>query len=106
MKALLAFAVTVAVAGAPTWAQTTQQMPRHPSNTQNAPGEGGTSKPGVPGHAGTESGPSPSSGSSMPGAKDSGPSVTRQRDQSKVPGLPGGKSGASAPQGGSEGAAQ
>jgi hypothetical protein len=58
---------------------------------QNAPGTGGTSKPGVAGLPGSKSGPTktpeslPQSGSSTP--------PTLQQDQSKVPGMTGSKSG-------------
>jgi hypothetical protein len=58
---------------------------------QNAPGTGGTSKPGVTGLPGSKSGATktpeslPQSGSSSP--------PTLQQDQSKVPGMTGSKSG-------------
>jgi hypothetical protein len=56
---------------------------------QNAAGTGGTSKPGVAGLPGSKSGPTKThetqSGSSTPG--------TLQQDQSKVPGMPGTRSG-------------
>jgi hypothetical protein len=71
----------------PGWAQgvTTQGQPTQ----QNAPGTGGTSKPGVPGLPGSKSGPT---------VTPSGNTVLETKthpsgDQSGVQGLPGNKSG-------------
>jgi hypothetical protein len=89
----LAIAAIVAVAP-PAWSQgvTTQGAPTQ----QNAPGTGGTSKAGLPGMPGTESGPAVSpSGTTMPE-----PSLMRRNDQqsgdeSGVPGKPDTQSGPS-----------
>jgi hypothetical protein len=104
MKPLLAF-VTLAVAGAipamvalPAEAQTAapQSTMQEQSVDQNAPGSGGVSKPGTTGLPGSKAGPAIDrpSGSRAPDSNMSGTSTAPQQDQSKAPGLPGGKSGA------------
>lgn len=87
-KVLCGVAVAAIVAGTlPAWSQTNQMQGQSPQ--QNAPGTGGTSKPGVPGLPGSKSGPTVTrSGNTLPEAKTS-PSG----DQSGVKGLPGNKSG-------------
>ena len=83
----VATAAIVAIA-LPAWAQgvTTQGQPTQ----QNAPGTAGVSKPGVPGLAGSKSGPTVTpSGSTVPESK-----AHPSGDQSGVQGLPGNKSGA------------
>ena len=82
----VATAAIVAIA-VPAWAQgvTTQGQPTQ----QNAPGTAGTSKPGVPGLAGSKSGPTVTpSGNTVPETK-----THPSGDQSGVQGLPGNKSG-------------
>jgi hypothetical protein len=90
MKTLLsgvALAAIVAVA-LPAWSQPNTMQGQ--STQQNAPGTGGTSKPGVPGLPGSESGPTVTpSGTTVPEASRTRP----DGDESKVPGLPGSKSG-------------
>ena len=89
MKGLLsgcAMAAIVALAS-PVWAQgiTTQGQPVR----QNAPGDAGTSKPGVPGLPGNKSGPTVTpSGTTVPETR-----AHPSGDQSGVKGLPGNKSG-------------
>jgi hypothetical protein len=56
----------------------------------NAPGAGGTSKPGVSGAPGSKSGPAAGSQGSAPSTSD--PATTHQ-DPSGVRGMPGSKSG-------------
>jgi hypothetical protein len=108
MKYLLGSAAVAALlfAGVPASAQT--------SNDHNAPGTAGVSKPGVAGKPGSKSGPSEheksgsrgmSGSSSHESGTTSGPasgnsgtvdtSNTHMQDQSKVPGMPGNKSGPS-----------
>lgn len=93
-KFLSVVAVTaLATASLPAWSQTNAS----PSNdqTQNPPGVGGTSKPGIAGHPGNKSGPDArQSGTSTP-PSNAGTATSPSRDESKVPGLPGGKSGPS-----------
>lgn len=62
---------------------------------QNEPGTGGTSKPGVQGDTGGKNGPSAKDAGAMaPDAGASGASSgAAGSDNSKVPGLPGNKSG-------------
>jgi hypothetical protein len=93
MKALVIGAAAVTLAAAsPGWSQTDAQQPQTPSNEQMAPGAGGVSKPGVAGKPGSKSGPTvgPSSGTSAPQDNSS----SKSGDESKVPGTPGNKSGA------------
>jgi hypothetical protein len=88
MKTVLGLLISVALTGAiPAFAQSTA-----PDNQkQNAPGTGGTSKPGVTGLPGSKSGPATtSSGEPTPSANSR---TTKSHDESKVPGLPGSKSG-------------
>ena len=96
MKSLLSsVALSALVAILPAWSQTTAPATGAPSNEQNAPGTGGTSKPGTPGLPGSKSGPAAgtSSGTSVPDATSS---PATSKDEGKVPGLPGGKSGPAA----------
>jgi hypothetical protein len=68
-----------------------QDATQSPSNQQNAPGTGGTSKPGTAGLPGGKSGRAAKSGNtsaSTPGAAG--------RDESRVPGMAGSKSGSTA----------
>ena len=77
----------IVLLASPAWAQgvTTQGQPTQ----QNAPGTAGTSKPGVPGLAGSKSGPTVTpSGNTVPETK-----THPSGDQSGVQGLPGNKSG-------------
>ena len=85
------FAVTAVAASAQT-ATTSDNS----GAQQQAPGAGGTSKPGVSGLPGGKSGPAVTPSGS---GSSSGPATTstRQRDQSNVPGQPGDKSGATDP---------
>lgn len=87
-KLLCGVAVVTMVAGAlPGWSQTNQLQGQ--STQQNAPGAGGTSKPGMPGLPGSKSGPTVTpSGNTLPEAQ-----THPSGDQSGVRGLPGNKSG-------------
>jgi hypothetical protein len=80
----IAAALTTAL---PVWAQgvTTQGQ----TTQQNAPGTAGTSKPGVPGQPGSESGPAVTPSGTTTAVSRTHPSG----DQSGVRGLPGNKSG-------------
>jgi hypothetical protein len=66
---------------------------------QNEPGTGGTSKPGTAGDVGGKNGPSAKEGSGAAANTNSGTSsatgAPAGSDNSKVPGLPGNKSGPS-----------
>src|SRR5690348_1287115 len=97
----LAAAAALMTATLPAWAQTTTSpSSKSDQQMQNAPGSGGTSKPGVSGQAGNKSGPAAKeNGSSSSSTGSSGsstpPSALPSQDSSKVPGLPGNKSGPS-----------
>jgi hypothetical protein len=116
MKQLLSGAALAVLIAVPLHASAQTSTPRSGTQTestqQNTPGTGGVSKPGTPGKPGSKSGPaarepSGSSGTSTPGASGttSGPGSSNpgpvstgnanQQDQSKVPGVPGNKSGPS-----------
>ncbi len=99
MKHLMTTSLLIAAMALPSLAQTnapstTGKLPA--AEQQNAPGQGGTSKPGVPGVPGIKSGPADKS-SSGAGAGVTGKTTPSQgaagSDESKVPGLPGNKSG-------------
>ncbi len=93
MMLLRCIAVTFfAVYGLPTGAQTTSPSTgaQNQSVQDNAPGTGGTSRPGVPGLPGSKSGPAVRSQGSDP---SSGDSTTTHQDPSGVRGLPGSKAG-------------
>jgi hypothetical protein len=83
--------------GLPAKAQTTGSTAPNSAMTgepQVKPGDGGTSKPGVTGKPGAESGSTTSSGGPPAGSSsDSTSNPTKQQDQSHVPGAAGGKSG-------------
>jgi len=88
MKTILGLLMSVAVIGAvPAIAQSTNPD----EQKQNAPGAGGTSKPGVPGLPGSKSGPTATQ--SGPAPSTAHKDMTKSHDESKVPGLPGSKSG-------------
>jgi len=88
MKTILGLLMSVAVIGAvPAIAQSTNPD----EQKQNAPGVGGTSKPGVPGLPGSKSGPTATQ--SGPAPSTAHKDMTKSHDESKVPGLPGSKSG-------------
>jgi hypothetical protein len=65
------------------------------SAQQNAPGHGGTSKPGIAGKPGSKSGPTArhNKNGSTAGSGSSTKETVRHQDESKVPGKPGSKSG-------------
>jgi len=102
-------ATAFAAAAFPALSQTTEVDPgmQNKSSQQNAPGTGGTSKPGTPGLPGSKSGPGESMTvgegsatrsagglvSNAPGTGSNGSEITKQQDQSGVRGLPGSKSG-------------
>ncbi|MDB5394110.1 MAG: hypothetical protein JWM91_1616 [Rhodospirillales bacterium] len=92
MKMILGVLISVALTGPmPAFGQSAA-----PDNqTQNAPGTGGTSKPGVAGLPGSKSGPTETS-SGKTRSDTSNTSTTKHHDESKVPGLPGSKSGPTA----------
>lgn len=93
MKTILGLLMSIAViGGAPAFAQS--QNPDY--EKQNAPGTGGTSKPGVPGKPGSKSGPTTTPSGAAPSTANK--DMTKSHDESKVPGLPGSKSGPAAKQ--------
>jgi hypothetical protein len=81
-------AALLATTVSPASAQTNTAPQTSPVPLQNAPGTGGTSKPGMQGLAGSKSGPAVRESS---GSSDK--TTTKQQDESKVPGLSGGESG-------------
>jgi hypothetical protein len=93
MKIVLGVLTAAALmAATPAWAQSPSSQSSAPDQgKQNAPGTGGTSKPGVAGLPGSKSGPAMTkSGDAAPSSQNE---MTKHRDESKVPGLPGSKSG-------------
>jgi hypothetical protein len=113
MKTLVSAIVATAFVAAsfPASSQTSEVKPgmQNQSSQQTAPGTGGTSKPGTPGLAGSESGPSETimvgegaavrspggmqSSEPVGGADSNASTITKQQDQSGVRGLTGSKSG-------------
>ncbi len=94
MKMLLsAAAVALAMGSLPAWSQTTTS----PTNDQlqNAPGTGGTSKPGVAGQTGNKSGPAAQQSGTSASRSLTGTTTSPSQDESKVQGMPGNKSGPS-----------
>jgi len=100
MTALAASVILTAVT-VPAWAQTTESTAPNSAMTgepQVKPGTGGTSKPGVAGKPGAESGSMKSPGSTLTGSNSvSASNSTKQQDQSNVPGAAGSKSGPNTP---------
>lgn len=93
----LAAAAALVTASLPAWSQTNPS--KSDEQTQNAPGSGGVSKPGVPGQPGNKSGPAAKKSETTRGMGSTGSSTpstaTPSQDSSRVPGLPGNKSGPS-----------
>jgi hypothetical protein len=98
MKALFtAAAIALIAASSPVLAQSTTTQPNSATPQQDAPGQGGRSKVGVPGQPGNKSGPNANDGNASGQQGASAPEQTKPAgsDESKVPGLPGNKSGPS-----------
>ncbi|HVJ54171.1 MAG TPA: hypothetical protein VM689_17020 [Aliidongia sp.] len=93
MKTALIGTAMLLMAAGPTFAQSQTATPPQGSpgtmSQQNAPGAGGTSKPGTAGLPGSKSGPTAKPSSTGAPAN----STTPQQDQSKVPGKSGAESG-------------
>lgn len=93
MKFFAAALAAAILLAAPALAQNTDAVG---GTQQNEPGTGGTSKPGVQGEVGGKNGPAATpndAGNAHPPANTSGSSTAAATDNSKVPGLPGNKSG-------------
>lgn len=100
MKHLI-FSVTVAVLALAPLAAPAQNAFSKPNSFNNAPGDGGVSKPGVPAKPGTEAGLAVESGGQV--LPDHAPPQTRLQDETGVQGLPGTESGSSMPPGRNDG---
>lgn len=92
MKRLAAALSAAMLFAVPAFAQNTDAVG---GTQQNEPGTGGTSKPGVQGDVGGKNGPAakPGDAASSPANTPAGTSDATASDNSKVPGLPGNKSG-------------